>query len=122
MTTFVRGELATRRRVASTPSMPGMIRSIKGHVGGVLRGEPHGLLPAPGLGDHADVALRLQEGPHPLAHQRVIVHQQHRDRLAHNSLPFSCRNGQKPSTRVPLPGALSTLTCPPSLTSRSRML
>ena len=33
MTTFVRGELATRRRVASTPSMPGMMRSIKATSG-----------------------------------------------------------------------------------------
>ena len=33
MTTFVRGDWATRRRVASTPSMPGMIRSISATSG-----------------------------------------------------------------------------------------
>ena len=33
MTTLVRGELATSRRVASTPSMPGMIRSISATSG-----------------------------------------------------------------------------------------
>src|SRR5215207_6526526 len=91
-------------------------------VGGVLGSEPHGLLPALGLGDHADITLRLQKGAHPLPHERVIVHQQDCDRLAHKSSPFFYCTGQKHSTSVRLPGALSTLTCPPSLTSRSRML
>src|SRR5918994_806321 len=71
--------------------------------------------PTTRLGDHAYVALRLEESSYPLAHQGVIVHQQYGDRLAHRFSPPSC-NGQKHSTRVPLPGALSTLTCPPSLT------
>src|SRR5215204_3048501 len=94
----------------------------QGDVGGVLGGELDSFLPAPGLGYHADIALCLQKGADPLSHQRMIVYQQYGDRLAHNHSPFFSCTGQTHSTRVPLPGARSTSTCPPSLTSRSRML
>src|SRR5215207_1191854 len=95
------------------------------HVWRVLGREPHGLFPGVRLGDHGNVILRLDERPHPRTHQRVIVDQQNGNRLPHALLPFSSGappNGQTQTTRVPLPGALSTSTRPPSFASRSLML
>src|SRR5919202_1391196 len=87
------------------------------YVGRVLAREPDSLLPGVCFGDHDDVALRLEERPHPLAYQRVVVDQQNGYRLAHASLSSSLNapsNGQTQTTRVPSPGALSISTRPPS--------
>src|SRR3712207_3047301 len=93
------------------------------HVGGVLGRKAHGLLPTLRLGDHGDVRSRLQERPYPPSHHLVIVHQQDVYRIAHALLSFSITSsGQTRVIVVPSPGALPTLTRPPSLAARSCML
>ena len=65
--------LAGRRRVASMPSITGMRMSISTTSGRVLAGQADRLGPVGGLGDDDDVASRLEHGPEPGAHHRLVV-------------------------------------------------
>ena len=42
-------------------------------VGPQLEGEAHGLVAVGGLADDGDVVLRVEQGPEPAAHQRLVV-------------------------------------------------
>ena len=74
----------------------------------MLGREPDGLFSGAGLGDHADVALRLEEGPHPWrtsawsSTSRTVIGSLMLSRLSFDVLS----NGQTQMTRVPSPGAL----------------
>ena len=82
MSTFTSGAASARRRVASAPDMPGMLRSIKHHVGAHVRREPHPVLPSPA----SPTTLRpcsARQLAQPAPEQVVIVHDHHPDLLGH---------------------------------------
>src|SRR5690606_14136837 len=75
-----------------------------------------GLDTAPRLPDHLEVGYALEQGADPLAHDRVIVHQQHAQRrVVHARGP----RGTVAWTSVPVPGTELTSRAPPSAASRS---
>jgi hypothetical protein len=67
-----------------------------------------------GIPDDTDVGLRLQQNAQAVAHHGVIIRQNNR-RHGASSLKVTM-------TRVPRPGADSTLTSAPSAAARSRMI
>ncbi len=101
MTTFVRGEDAVEAAGGLDTVHAGHDQVHQRDVGRVLGGELHGLLPAPGLGDHGYVRLGLQERPHALAHQRVVVYQQDRYGFAHDVFPLFDGSDERADGRDP---------------------
>ena len=55
-------------------------------VGAQLAGQLDGLGAVPGLADDLDVGLDRQDQPEPGADQRLVVDQEHPQRLSHGSL------------------------------------
>ena len=70
------GDAALTWRVASTPSMPGMARSIRTTSGASSPASRTAACTVTGLADHLDAGSRLEEPPKPVAYHRMIVDQQ----------------------------------------------
>jgi hypothetical protein len=92
----------------------GQVEVHHGDVGGRALHERHGLLRRPRLPDHGDVGLGFEPHPQPEAERRVVLDEQHLDRLGHR--------GTRTRTTVPWPsGGAPMWTSPPISTARSRI-
>ena len=103
-----RARRSRSRRIASIPSMRGITRSISTTSGAQLLDQRQRLLAVGRLADHLDVVLQVEERPQPLAHDRVVVGDQHPDHRGTSSV-----------TVVPSPGRETTASDPPSARARS---
>ena len=61
------------RRVAASPSVPGMRMSISTTSGRCSRARRHGLVAVGGLADDHDVVLGVEQGTEAGPHQRLVV-------------------------------------------------
>ena len=81
MSILVAGTALRICRVASRPLSSGMAMSMTTTAGAQLPGQLHRLAAVLRLADDLDVAFGLQQRPKPLADDRVVIGQQHGDRL-----------------------------------------
>src|SRR5262245_32433170 len=70
------------------------------------------------LADHLEVVFVVEHRYQPLTHDRMIVDHQHSNGRHECASEF---NGTRATPRVPSPGALLTVSRPPSSFARSRM-
>src|SRR2546427_5725036 len=87
-------------------------------VGAESLGEPQRLLAVAGLARDFDALETLQKTPDAGPHERVVIGQQHADRLHAVSGAFS-PTAKRARTSVPPPGALRTSNAPPTSATRS---
>jgi hypothetical protein len=87
------------------------------HVGPQAFDRTRGLLAVLGFADHLDARLAVEQGSHALAHDRVVVSQQH----ANGALLGFGQRGTSTRTHVPPPGELWMCRLPPRRAARSHM-
>ena len=83
MSTITRLAEARRRssRIAPIPSSRGITRSIRITSGDSSAARATASLAVGGLADDLDPVLELEERAQPLAHDRVVVDDEHADRI-----------------------------------------
>ena len=112
------------RRVASTPSMVGMRRSITTTSDGDPVEQPQRVRAVAGLADHRQVGLGVEHHPEPGAYQRLVVDDHHPYRHAAalpSPVPAAGDSGSRARTRQP-PASVGPAARLPSYTpTRSRM-
>src|SRR6202008_4350555 len=93
------------------------------HAGRIGDERRVGLLAGRDFGDHADVALLLEQPQVAAAHHRMVIGAQHVDHPAPLACPptgaAATGSGMRSTRRTPAPGALSTCNPPPSAAARS---
>ena len=95
---------ARRARDAVGPGHPDVHEH---HVGPLLGGDEHRLRSVAGLADDGEVELRVDEHAHAASEQRLVIDEEHADRVAHRDSPQGSAAARSPGRG----GTSTMLTC-----------